>query len=190
MAGARDSAETVIASAGDVYVATVGATAPTDADSPLASEWYKLGYTNEDGVTMAHAPEIEEFAVWQSRQPIRREAVDTTQTLAFAMAQWNSETVKFAFGGGNMVEESPGDWRYDFPSGEDALDERAIVVDFQDGDNFLGRIYFQRGSVTEAVESQFTRGALALLPVTFSVLAPTGGGSPGNMWATSAAFHS
>lgn len=190
MAGARDTAETVVATTGDVYIAPVGSTAPTDADSALAAAWYKVGYISEDGVTFSHAPEIEEFAAWQSRQPIRREAVGSVDSIAFGIIQWNAETVKLAFGGGTVTEPTPGEFKYSFPSDDDALDERAIVVDFQDGDTFIGRLHFERGSVTEAVEVNLVRSALAVLPVTFSVLAPTGGGSPGSFFSSSAAFHS
>lgn len=189
MAGARDTEELVVAVAGDVYVAPVGTAAPTTATDALNASFYKLGYVSEDGVTFSTAPTIEEFLAWQQRQPVRREATGSEQNLTFGVLQWNAETVKLAFGGGQVAEISPGEFRYDFPSDDDALDERAIVVDWQDGDEDH-RLYFQRGSVTEAVETQLTRGALAVLPITFSVLAPSAGGSPGSYWTSSADFHS
>jgi hypothetical protein len=190
MAGARDTTELVVATSGDVYVGAVGAPAPTDADTdPDSSSYYKFGFISEDGVGFSTAPEIEEFRVWQQRQPVRREAVGSTQSFTFGLTQWNAETVKFAFGGGVVSETSPGEFKYEFPSDTDALDERSLIVDAQDGDN-KHRFYIIRGSVTEAVEAQFVRSALALLPVTFSVLAPPAGGSPMQYFAAAASFHS
>jgi hypothetical protein len=189
MAGARDATELIVATSGDVYVGAVGAPAPTDADSAPDSSYYKFGFISEDGVAFSTAPEIEEFNVWQQRQPVRREAVGSNQSFTFGLTQWNAETVKFAIGGGTVTEPTPGEFRYDFPADTDALDERSLIVDAQDGDN-LHRFYVLRGSVTEAVEATFVRSALALLPVTFSVLAPTGGGSPMQYFSTAASFHS
>lgn len=187
---AQDSTELVVASHGDVYVAPVGTTLPTQYNETLASGWVNLGLISEDGVSISVSPEIEEFGAWQRRQAVRREFVSQAISVTFGLEQWNAANVEFAFGGGNVTQVDPDQWRYDFPDGDDALDERAIIIDWQDGPNSSYRAVFERGSVTDAVETQLQRSALAMLPIAFSVLAPDDGGSPGYLLANDAAFAS
>lgn len=187
---AQDTSELRVASHGDIYVAPVGTALPTDVDSALNAAFINLGLVTEDGVSMSVSPEVESFMAWQRRQAVRRELVNQDITLSFALEQWNAENVKFAFGGGAVSEPSAGLFRYDFPDGDDALDERAIVVEWQDGPDHRWRIVFERGNVMEAVESQFVRNALAVLPITFGVLAADDGGSPGYILADDLEFHS
>jgi hypothetical protein len=85
------------------------------------------------------------------------------------------------------VETAAGVFKYTFPDDNDALDERSIVVDWQDGSKKF-RLVFERGSVTEAVETNLVRSALATLPITFSVLASETGTSPGFFLAEDTSF--
>lgn len=185
----QDTQELVVAAHGDVYIAPVGTTLPTNPTAALNAAFRGLGLITEDGVTLSVAPDIESFNAWQRRQPVRRELTGQDITLGFALEQWNAENVKFAYSGGDVSEPSPGIFRYDFPSDEDSLEERAIVVDWQDGDKSY-RIVFSEGNVTEETETQLVRNDLAVLPITFSVNSPTNGGSPGYLLVDDAAFHS
>lgn len=176
----NDSNELVVAGTGQVYVAPVGTTLPTDWDSALDSAFVGLGYTTEDGVSINVTPEIADMMAWQSRQPVRRESVNQAITTTFSLMQWNEETVPLAFGGGAITATANG-YKYEFPTGDDALDERAMVVDVVDGDRTM-RFVWARGNVTEGVEAQFVRTTPAVLPITFSVLEPTEGGAPGTVY--------
>lgn len=190
MSGAQDSNELVVASHGDVYVAPVGTALPTSVGVSPNAAFHKLGLINEDGVTVTATPEIESFMSWQRRQAVRRELVNQEVQLAFALEQWNAENVILAFQGGEVSEPSPGVFRYDFPDGSEALDERSVILDWQDGTKRY-RLVFERSNVMEAVEFQLVRNQLAVLPITLGVLAPeTGDGSPGYLLAEDAAFHS
>lgn len=188
---AQDAAELVVASHGDVYVAPVGTTLPgdTDADLSLNAAFVNLGLVTEDGVTITATPEIQDFGAWQRSQPVRRERVTQTLSLGFALEQWNVDNVPLAFGGGEVVETAAGVFKYTFPADDDALDERAIVLDWQDGTKKY-RMVFERGNVTEAVSTTLSRSALATLPITFSVLSPEDGGSPGYFLAEDTSFSS
>lgn len=165
--------ELVVASSGQVYVAPVGTTLPTTPGASLDSAFVGLGYCTEDGVTFTVTPDITEFAAWQSRQAVRRELSAQEIQVAFQLEQWNEETVPLAFGGGAITAVSGG-FRYDFPTDAAALDEKAMVIDAEDGDR-LQRFVIPRGNVVEAVETQFVRSALAVLPITFKALEPTDG---------------
>lgn len=186
---ALDASELVVASSGSIAVAPVGTTAPTDASGALGSGWIELGYATEDGVTLSASPTIEEFPAWQTRQPVRRELTAQEVQASFGLQQWNADTVALAFGGGTVTEVSPGPpavYRYDFLADDAPLDERALCVSWQDGEKNY-RIVFDRGNVTEAVETNLTRGALAVLPITFKASASPGGG-PGYLLTDDPAF--
>lgn len=184
--GWNDASEIVVAGSGEVYVAPVNTALPTTPTETLNAAFVGLGYHNEDGVTLSVEPTIEEFMAWQSRQPIRREMTAQDITVSFALQQWNEENIVFAFGGGAVTSVSGG-YRYDFPTDTTSLQEKAMVIDCQDGSEHH-RFVFTRGTVIDAVESQFQRGATALLPITFKVLGPESGGAPGYYLTDSGAF--
>lgn len=177
----NDSDELVVASDGAVYFAPIGTTLPlpgADPQAALAAAFVGAGFITEDGATLSVGSEVTDFMAWQSRQAIRREKVSQEIQFSFAFQQWNEENIPFAFGGGVITTHGGGLFSYAFPADNDALDERSLVVDAQDGDvNY--RFVFPRGNVTDAVETQFQRGSTAQLPISFKVLAPEAGGSPG-----------
>lgn len=170
--------ELVVANTGEVSVANVGTTLPVTPTAALAGGFFGLGYCTTDGVSMSVQPNIIDIEAWQSRQAIRRSLVAQELTLTFVLQQWNEETVKLAFGGGDLTEISSGIWKYSFPDPGAALDERSLTVDFQDGDR-NGRIVIPRGNITDAVETNFKRDEEAKLPISFKALQPTDGSSIG-----------
>lgn len=179
--------ELVVASNGQVYVAPVGTALPTTTTGALNASFTGLGLTSEDGVTLTVTPTVDEFMAWQSRQAVRRELTAQEVQVTFQLEQWNESTIPLAFGGGT-VSNSGGTYRFDLPETSDALDERSMVIDTNDGDRNI-RIVIPRGNVTDAVESQFVRSSLAMLPITFKALEPdTGGGSAYLMFDDAAAF--
>lgn len=171
----NDASEIVVANGGQVSVAPVGTTLPTHPTNALAAAFVGLGYISEDGATLQVSPEINEVNAWQSRQAVRRDLQAQEVQAQFELLQWNEETVPFAFGGGEVTSVSGG-YRYDLPEEGDALDERSLVIDANDGSRHL-RIVLVRGNVTDDVESKFTRDDPAILPITFKALEPTTGGA-------------
>ncbi len=165
----NDSDEIRILASGQVYIAPVGTALPTNPTSVLPSTWTGLGLLSEEGVSLNYAPSIEEFRAWQVRGVVRREVTGIDFTAAFEMLQWNEASLPFAFGGGTITEPSPGVYRYDFPVGSEALNERAMVIDGVDGDVHQ-RLVIPSGSVTEGVETTMQRGAMSTLPISFAAL--------------------
>jgi hypothetical protein len=96
--------------------------------------------------------------------------------------------VPLAFGGGTVDEESPGIYRYTPPADGDALDERAMIIDFVDGDKHY-RLSFFRGNVTDAVATNLRRTGEALLPITFKALAAGPGLPPFDILTDDPAFE-
>lgn len=173
----NDADELVVAGNGQAWFAPTSATLPDLGDDPTAgldAAFIPAGYITEDGATLTVSSEVTDFMAWQSRTAVRREKQTQDIQFSFTLQQWNSENISFAFGGGTVQDEGGGIWSYQFPGPEDALDERALVVDAQDGDNNF-RFVFPRGNVTEAVETQFTKTATAQLPITFKALQPSTG---------------
>ena len=177
--------EIVVAGNGQVYVAPAGTALPSSPTGALNAAFMGLGYITEDGATVSVTPEVAEFNAWQSRTPVRREKTAQQVQVTFQLMQWDEDSVPFAFGGGS-VSGSAGNYRYDLPSDIAALDERALVLDANDGSkNF--RWVFSRGNVVEAVEAQFNRANPAVLPITFRALAAAGA-SPGYFMSDATSF--
>ena|SRR5690349_10235031 len=184
----NNSDDLVVAGAGQVYVAASGTSLPADvtaAGSLSSSTWTGLGYHTEDGVTFSSTPDIAEFRAWQARQAIRRERQGQDLQLTFSLMQWNEKTVEVAFGA--TVSSVTGGYKLDFPDSTAALTEYAVVVECIDGSE-KHYFAFSRVNVTDTVEAQFTSNNPAVLPITFKVLPPASGGSPGKYLTSSAAF--
>jgi len=177
----NDAGEIVVGSHGTAYVAAVGATAPTAHDSSLAAAtWTSLGYLTEDGITKSSDVETAEIKAWQSFHPIRREVVGRTERFSFALMQWDTDNIIVAFGGGTVEAAGTG-YKYTPPQDSDALNEKALVIDVNDGSNTL-RFYAPRVTIVEGVETTFKRGEAAILPITFDVLEPTSGGDSSSLF--------
>lgn len=166
----QDPNELLVASRGDIYIAPVGTAEPTDPDADTPQIWRKLGYVTEDGVTFNRSIDIEEFMAWQERTAVRREVTGEELTVSFELEQWNEGNFAFAFGGGEVVEGPDGIYTYDFPTGADALDEKALLVRWEDGDKHY-QLGFAQGTVSDEVEFNLTRSDLATLGVAFKALA-------------------
>lgn len=169
---AQNAEEIVVAAQGSINVATVTDTLvyPTTEDETLDSAFAELGYATEDGVTFTATPNVEDINAWQAATPVRRLVTARALTLATQLEQWNEDTFAIAFGGGEW-SESGTTFRYDPPADTDALVSLAVVIDAQDGDRKMRWVVY-RTNVTEAVETNLTRTAAAVLPVTFSALTP------------------
>lgn len=167
--------ETVIGGTGQVYVADVGTALPTAEDGALSATTYKgLGYHSEDGVSVNQSVDIQRFGAWQTKRDIRRERGDEAFQLTFSLLQWDENTVPLAFGGGSISEPSGGTYKFTPPSVADAIQDKTLVADVIDGANIL-RFVVPKGNVVEAVDSQFTRTAMGMLPITFEALEPDDG---------------
>lgn len=175
----QDASEIRVASSGSINVAPVGTTLPTTPTASLNSAFVELGFTTEDGVTFTDTPTIEEIRAWQSADPVRRLVTQRVLTVAFSLEQVNQENFLVAFGGGTWTQPSAGIYKFTPPAPSDPLAELAMVIRAQDGDeNDQYTVY--RGNITEAIESQLTRSAAQLLPITFSALTPVAGGAAWN----------
>lgn len=171
---ALDENEVVVAGTGHVWVAATTATLPAPNTDPTAAltGFVDLGYTEEDGVSLTGSVEIGEFKVWQSTSPVRRSRKLQVQEIKANLVQWNEATLVAAFGGGTITTTG-GYPTYTFPVAGDALQEYAVVLDWQDGDRNFRLVVPRMNSGLENVEVQLNADNMAVLPLLLRSLATT-----------------
>lgn len=171
----NDATEIVVGANGRVLVAdadTLGSgDFPTDVlvgsgDELDLAVWTEVGFVSENGVTFTDGKTIADIPAWQAFYPVRKIVTEKMTKVEFVMRQWNTDTVRFAFGGGS-VSESGGVATYIPPAPGD-LDNRAMVVEWVDGEATY-RLVLPRGIVTGDVAAQVVRTAASDLPVSFEV---------------------
>lgn len=182
----NNSDELRVGLTGQVYVAPIGTALPAGPVTGLNAAFIGLGYINEDGPTVNVNPDFQDFMAWQEFAPVRVDKTAQNAQVSFALQQWDEDTVPLAFGGGSVSTVSGG-YRYNLPDPTTGLDERALVIEIQDGSEH-DRWVFPRALAIEAVETNYRRSVEALLPITMRILTPSGGGSPGYYLTDSAAF--
>jgi len=162
----------VVASGGSIFVAPVGTAAPVDPAVAPAAPWLTLGLISEEGASFSYGKTIEEFMSWQRRNAVKRTVTAEEVTSSFTLQEWRRTSFTFAVGGGSITNVSGTVWRYNFPTGNDDLDERSLLIRWDDSGKSY-QLHFERGSVTEPVETNLSRTALAQLPISFKALSST-----------------
>lgn len=166
-----DSDEVVVGGDGGVYVAPVGTAGPTDTATALNVAFTHLGYTSDDGLSLSPGMDITEIPAWQSFYPVRRIVTARSFDMGFTLLQWNQESIKLAFGGGEFAT-STGVHTYTPPEPED-LDYRALVIQWEDGTKIF-RLHVPKALVTDVGDLGINRTDAAGLDLTFSLVATDG----------------
>lgn len=175
--------EIVVGANGSIFTAPKGTAIPASISVALGVAWKDAGYVTEDGVTFTDGKSMESVRAWQSLHDLRKIVTSKDTTAAFSLMQWSGSNVVFAFGGGEIEEvvapvpadpgpEAPGEYRY-HPPAPDVIDELMLAIEWTDGDKDY-RLVFERGMVSENVETNITRSAAGLLPITYSILGTDG----------------
>lgn len=178
--------EIVVASNGEIYVAPEDTTLPTNTTTSVNAAFEQVGYTAETGVTLNRSQTVDDIRVWQSRYPARRIVSDEVLSASFAMRQWNRTTTELALGG-QVVSLGSGNFKLTPLAADDAIDVRAVVIDWHDGDKDY-RLVIPRAVVSETGDIPLLRTGAADLPVTLSILAEEGGGDPWTIFTNDDAF--
>jgi len=165
------SSQVLIGMSGHLSVAPLGTTMPTDLTA-LPAAWDELGYTDENGVSIAVASTILDVKAWQSLFVIRRQVTDLDLTIVTALRQWNSATLKLSFGGG-VVTVATGVYKYVPPAPENSFGAQSLVVDVLDGTQTV-RWCFPGVMVTSSGTHAFNRAAASDLPITFGLVGQPG----------------
>lgn len=179
----QNSKEILIAPGADVFVAEVGTEFPDDPTAEVAEDFTELGYISQDGAKFNYNITVGEVKAAQKKQAVRRFVQDEEVLAGFSLEQFNSTNWGLAFGGGAFVESKPGIFTYEFPGGDDALNEKALLMRWKDGErNF--QLGIERGNVTEGVEVGLKPSEGALIPISFKALAGEGEDTVGVVFCT------
>lgn len=160
-----------VAGNGRILVAPLGTAAPADTDVTWGTDWHDVGYTSADGVKFGRKEKVTNVDTWQSVGPARFIYADRDMTVKFGMMQFNSDTLPLYFGGGSVTETAAGSgiWQYDVAS-DPTPDERALGLEFTDGDQVVYRFIVHRGQVTETEEVEMNRKGSLTMGVTFTAM--------------------
>jgi hypothetical protein len=167
------AANILVGSGGTIYVAPTGTALPTTEDGALNAAFTSVGYISEDGITISSSVEVADIAAFQSLLPVRRVVTGRTFEASFVLREWTAANIELAFGGGSVTNEST-HFEYRPPAAGDALAEKSVVIDWQDGDKVY-RLVLNRVVATETVETNITRTGAADLPLTLSVMEDSNG---------------
>jgi len=176
----------IVAGSGTVYVGPTTTPAPTNIATALNAGFNELGFVSEEGATFTESKDITDINAWQSFYAIRKIVNSRSVQVSFALREYNKRTIEFALGG--TVSVSGSEWTY-VPPLPSATSEVSLVLAWLDGTKSY-RLYFPRGIVTEAVESNLTRTAAADLPVTFTAVDPGGSTKIYTLFTNDVAFSS
>lgn len=169
--GGLDASEIRISENGTVYLASIGAAAPTDVTSPLGSEWHDVGYIDEDsGVAISPDVSTEAIMKWQSKMPVKYYVSEVSLEVAFTMNQVNTVNTETYLFGAQWVNEANGLAHMVVSSNITVGDlERAMVIEFTDDIDQVTRFYFARGIVVEREELTLSKSDVKL-GVTYHVM--------------------
>lgn len=170
-----ESSEVRVMGTGHVYVAPVGTAFPTNISTAVsfAAGWRELGYVSEEGARFKFSREMNEVMAWQSYDPVRMVVKSVPKEVSFDLEQWNQFTLQLALGGGTVTEPTPDNYLYE-PPAESVVDERALIIEGQDG-NYKYRFCYRKTLNSSGVEFPFVRENPVMFPITMRILAADGG---------------
>ncbi len=168
-----------VAGTGEVYVAAVGVTAISSITAAIPSaSWTGLGYTSEDGVTIARERDTEDINAWQSSTPVRKLTTSQSLTVSTAFLETKKRVLELWFGG--SFSGAAGDFKNDLSVTPQST-EVALLVEWVD-DTTKSRLFVPRVTVTDQGDVELTRTGAQQYEMTFEALAPASG--PLATWLT------
>ncbi len=172
---AQDPKQLRYATDGDIWIAESGVALPESISDELDPGYANLGYATDEGVSSNRSISAEDVRAWQEADPIDKRVTERGFAVSVTLLQTNRDVYAAAFGGGEWTETLPGEFEYLPPASADPLPEYTLAVDIIDGD-VHDRIILPRCVVAEELETQYVRNEATKYPLTFTALAPSGGG--------------
>lgn len=151
----QDPTEVRLAPFGDVYIGAIGTTLPVNPTASLDVGFVKVGLISPDGVTLTPSVDTTDIKAWQSLTPVKTTVTGIGLVVKFNMIQVNQETTSEYFFGNSWVN-SAGVGRLDFSASPD-LQERALVIEWEDDEDNNNRLVFGRGVFTDRDAFQLVR---------------------------------
>jgi len=172
MPGAIAASEVRVGANGTLYIAPGGTAGPANITAPW-SGFTNLGYLDEEGAKLARTLTTEQVKAWQTISTIRYIPTEVAFVISFNLLQFNKDTLPFYLGGGAIVTQGGGSFKYSVSSAP-TIDERVLGLEWLDG-AITSRVIIGRGMVTESGETAIGRSAPIKLPLSFAAMAPSSG---------------
>lgn len=165
---AQDSTEVRLAPFGDVFIGPLGTPLPTSPTAALDVGFIQVGLVSPDGVSLTPSVNTTDINAWQKLVPVKTTLTGIGLTVKFNMIQVNQETTSEYFFGNTWVNLS-GAGKLDFSSSP-SLQERSLVVQWEDDEANNNRFVFGRGTFTDRDAFTLVRSAATALGITFECL--------------------
>lgn len=166
-----DTAKVRVALSGNVYVADIGSTVPTDVTVSPNASWTDLGFTTDDGVSFSLEQQTQDIAGWQSLEPLRVIVTSEPKSFSFTLRQLEKVTWTTTFGG--TITGSAGNWKWT-PPGAGTQTQKMYLIEFTDS-SLKYRFVYRNCQQQGAREMVFNRNDAVNLPLEYRVLAPSSG---------------
>lgn len=176
-----DAAKVVTVDGGVLYLAPVGSTGPTSAESTLAGAWKDLGYWAEDGATVTPVPGDTTEINAHTGAPVIRKTKKGNVTLEFPFIELNKDVFEAYWS-----TTVGADGSYAISDGS-ANKEYALVYDRLFSNGETDRIFAPRASISDRGAQSNTESDALTHSITFQTLAPSGGGDQIQGWNTALA---
>jgi hypothetical protein len=151
---ALQTAEVRAGISGELYVAPLGTTLPTDTTSSLNGAFKGLGYFSEDGVTETFEKDTEDITAWQNAKRVRTLITSAKATYAGTLIQTNADVIETVFG--TSVTQTVNHGTYTINPGATS-GRLAWVLQVEDG-SYVKRICLSDGEITELGETTYATG--------------------------------
>lgn len=148
------------------YVGPKGTTLPTDLVTALNAAFKDLGWLSTDGVEQAREVSSADFNAWQGGAVVRSKITGVKDTLKVVCLEETAVTLGLYYAGATITTAT-GVSTVVVPGGA-STDERALVVDFFDGD-VQKRITAARAAVTSIGTVSHKNEDMTMYELTFTL---------------------
>ena len=152
-----------VAQTGGVAFAPTDTPAPTDAETPVTTPWRFVGYISQDGVVEARDRSTNNIVAWQNSDVVRVVTTEASITVEFTMIETNLNSLALFYGAEVEAADSSIEIVPRASGGR-----RAIVVDYQDGDDKHVRLYLPNAEVTAVTGPTLSAGDAVGMGVTIT----------------------
>lgn len=160
--------------AGAIYVAPLGSTLPTDADTALDAAFVSLGYISDAGITESQNVDINEIKAWGGDTVLTNNN-GRTFTVQFTMIEVkNADVQKMVYGNNNVTGDLTNGIAV--AGNNDALEGHAIVIEKLLTDDTKMRTVYPAAYITDIADVAFNDAD----PIGYQVTATATPDSTGN----------
>lgn len=146
-----ETSEVRVGVSGELFVAPLDTTLPTDTTTDLDEDFKGLGYFSDDGVTESFERDTDDITAWQNAKRVRTVITSAKATYTGTLIQTNVDVIEAVFG--VTVTQSGGHGSYTINPGTTS-GRKAWVLEVLDGDA-VKRIVLADAEVTELGETNY-----------------------------------